>query len=373
MEGPREASGARPAGVPHGDLARDPGRRRRLPRPSPHRSPCPRAPDAGAPTEVTDLPTQAGMPVFHDDDEVDWLRARAERPEPPPPLEESRRSRCSRPTRRRASPYADRGPAAVPRRATGTTGPGTSPRTPPRLARQDSGVRPVGRDTGSWASASWAGERWGTGEGIDDTGDQVPGRSWIRLAMIVGISVLVLVAAVAAYQLGLPAGHRPGRRAASSATSTPSTAEPDAVHRPHRRRLRPAGPTRPRRTPTRSPTSSTATRRPRGAPRPTSRTSAPPASRPASAWSSTSAPPRACAGSWSPPPAGRRRWRRTSPRRAPTGVAGLTPVGTASGTGELTISLDEAVSGRYVTIWLTLLPPVDGGFRGTIAEVQVLG
>ena len=51
----------------------------------------------------------------------------------------------------------------------------------------------------------------------------------------------------------------------------------------------------------------------------------------------------------------------------------MTPVGTASGVGELTISLDEAVSGRYVTIWLTLLPPVDGKFRGTISEVQVLG
>jgi hypothetical protein len=58
---------------------------------------------------------------------------------------------------------------------------------------------------------------------------------------------------------------------------------------------------------------------------------------------------------------------------APTGIAGLTPVGTASGDGKVTIDLDEAVSGRYVTIWLTLLPPVDGGFRGTISEVQVLG
>jgi hypothetical protein len=58
---------------------------------------------------------------------------------------------------------------------------------------------------------------------------------------------------------------------------------------------------------------------------------------------------------------------------APTGVAGLTPVGTASGTGALTISMEEAVSGRYVTIWLTLLPPVGDEFRGTISEVQVLG
>ena len=49
---------------------------------------------------------------------------------------------------------------------------------------------------------------------------------------------------------------------------------------------------------------------------------------------------------------------------APTGVAGLTPIGTASGSGELTISVDEAVSGQFVTVWLTILPQVDDGFRG---------
>ena len=58
---------------------------------------------------------------------------------------------------------------------------------------------------------------------------------------------------------------------------------------------------------------------------------------------------------------------------APTGVAGLTPVGTASGAGDLTITVDEAVSGRFVTVWITILPQVDDGFRTTISEVQVLG
>ena len=58
---------------------------------------------------------------------------------------------------------------------------------------------------------------------------------------------------------------------------------------------------------------------------------------------------------------------------APTGVAGLTPVGTASGSGDLTITVDEAVSGRFVTVWVTILPQVDDGFRTTISEVQVLG
>ena len=59
---------------------------------------------------------------------------------------------------------------------------------------------------------------------------------------------------------------------------------------------------------------------------------------------------------------------------APRGVRGLTPVATATvdgTTGEL--ALDEPATGRYVTVWLTALPPVDGGFRSEVAEVAVLG
>jgi hypothetical protein len=37
------------------------------------------------------------------------------------------------------------------------------------------------------------------------------------------------------------------------------------------------------------------------------------------------------------------------------------------------VELDEPVSGRYVVVWLTKLPPVTGGFRGGIAEAVVAG
>ena len=77
------------------------------PEPSPHPPPPRRRPPP------VDLPTQAGMPVFHDDDEVDWLRARAEQPEPPPPLEEpaAQAALRSRPARGRArTPPAPRQP-----------------------------------------------------------------------------------------------------------------------------------------------------------------------------------------------------------------------------------------------------------------------
>ena len=34
-------------------------------------------------------------------------------------------------------------------------------------------------------------------------------------------------------------------------------------------------------------------------------------------------------------------------------------------------TLDEPATGRYLVVWLTPLPEVDGGFRGEIAEVVV--
>jgi hypothetical protein len=58
----------------------------------------------------------------------------------------------------------------------------------------------------------------------------------------------------------------------------------------------------------------------------------------------------------------------------PTAVQALTPVarGTADGTTSRA-TLDSAASGRFVTVWLTALPAADGGYRGAIAEVEVLG
>ena len=52
----------------------------------------------------------------------------------------------------------------------------------------------------------------------------------------------------------------------------------------------------------------------------------------------------------------------TSPRSVPRRATATSP-----------ITLDEAVSGQFVTIWLTSLPAVTDGFRGTIAEVVVKG
>ena len=325
-------------------------------------------PVTDAPTPVTDLPTQAGMPVFHDDDEVDWLRARAERPEPPPPLEEPPPKPLFAPDPPDGEPV--RRPRPGSRAASGA--PDYWPWDVSQDPRHDPGGRPAGRDTGSWSSGSWTGDRWGTGDGLDDTGDQVPGRSWIRLAMIVGVCVLVMVAAVAAYQLGLKpptddSGDEP------TPTTTPSVAAPTPFPDLVADDFDPQG----------------------SEPREENPDSVPNVldGDPTTSWSTSSylqnfGPAGLKTGVGLVVDLGATKGVRrvvvtteggpTSlaayvTSAAPAGVADLTPVGTASGTGELAIDLDEAVSGRYVTIWLTLLPEVEGEFRGTISEVQVLG
>ena len=317
-----------------------------------------------------DLPTQAGMPVFHDDDEVDWLRARTDRPEPPPPLEAPAPKPLFAPDPPVGEPV--RRPRPGSRAASGNPDYWPWDVSQDHSPHHDSGVQPVGRDTGSWSSGAWPGDQWGTDDDLDDTGNQVPGRSWIRLAMIVGGCVLVMVAAVAAYQLGLPTVTEPSSDEPTT-TTTPSVAAPTPFPDLVADDFDPQG-------------SEPREENPESVPNVVD-------GDPATSWSTSTyeqnfGPAGLKTGVGLVVDLGATRGVRevvvtvdggeTSlaayvTSATPTGVAGLTPVGTASGSGELAIALDEAVSGRYVTLWLTLLPPVDGGFRGTIAEVQVLG
>jgi serine/threonine protein kinase len=346
------------------------------PEPEPKPQPgtqAPPEPDAEPATEVdatpiTELPTQAGMPVFHDDDEVDWLRARAEKPAPPPPLHEPA------PKPLFAPDPPDGEPVRRPR--AGSRAASTNPDYWPWESSQDSGRasagQPAGRDTGSWGSGSWSGDRWGTGDGFDDTGEQVPGRSWIRLAMIVGACLLVGVAAVAAYQLGLKPP-TPGSSDEPTATPSPTVVEPTPFEGLVADDFDPQG-------------GDGGVENSESVPNVVDGDTA-------TSWStstylqnfgpaglktgvglvvdlgSTQAVRRVLVST----EGGQTSLAAYVTSEPPTGIAGLTPIGTASGAEELTIDLDEAVSGRYVTVWLTLLPPVEGGFRGTVTEVQVLG
>ena len=124
----------------------------------------------------------------------------------------------------------------------------------------------------------------------------MPGRSWLRLAAVIAAAVLLLVAVVVAYNLGrgrTPLGAVPDD---DDPTATPSSQTPispaaDPITGVTATDFDPEG-TPPEENPELAPLAVDGDTRPPGGPSPTSRTSARAASRPASAWSSTSAPQR---------------------------------------------------------------------------------
>src|SRR3954452_10588554 len=144
------------------------------------------------PDPVPEVPTQAGLPIFDDDnDEVSWLRARDEPAPPPPPFDE--------PPER---PLFDSGERK------------------PRYARQDSG--PVlARGDEYWPfdhGRATSSGRFPVDEELTDR-EQVPGRSWLRLAMLVAVGLVLVVAIAIAFNLGrgkTPLGAEPDDDRSSS-------------------------------------------------------------------------------------------------------------------------------------------------------------
>ena len=150
------------------------------------------------------MPTQAGLPIFDDEnDDVSWLRARDEPAPPPPPFEEpperplfaeeARKPRYARPD---AGPVVARGDEYWPFDHVRPTG---------------SGVIPVLDE-------------------LTDTREQVPGRNWLRLAMLVAVVLVLLVAVAIAFNLGrgkTPLGTEPDDDEPSTSSSpTVTTPEP---------------------------------------------------------------------------------------------------------------------------------------------------
>ena len=129
------------------------------------------------PVAPEDLPTEAGMPIFDDDDdEVAWFQARSTPPPPPPPFEE--------PPER---------PLFAPEPADGGPGPSLPG---PGVGQAAGSARPE-----YWPWESSTGRGTGSGmKAIKD--DEVPGRSWLRLAIVIAAGLLLLVAVVVAFNLG---------------------------------------------------------------------------------------------------------------------------------------------------------------------------
>jgi hypothetical protein len=294
------------------------------------------------PAESSDLPTQAGVPIFDDEnDEVSWLSARPEKPPPPPPFEEP-------PDRPLFAPEPPEG-------------------RPIRTPRQ--GAPAVSQEFWPWDA--------GTGSGVipaaEDEDEEVPGRSWMRLAAAVAGACLLLIAIVFAFNLGRgrsPLGSEPDPSSQSSGATPSSTAAPITGI-------------------------SAVDLDPQGDPPEENRELAPLAvdGDPSTAW-------RTVTYEQDLGPTGLKtgvglRLDLGSPQEvsavdltfvgAPSevslylsdddtpGVAGQDPVATVTAKEQQRVTLDEPTTGRYLTVWFTSLPAAEGGYRGEIAEVVVRG
>ena len=163
---------------------------------------------ADAPAEDAEPPTQAGMPIFHDDrDEVTWLAKHPEPAPPPPPFE----------------PQPER-PLFAPDPTDGR--PARRPRALPVAAQ------PAGSGFWPWEST---GTGAGTGSGVlpafvdDDEEDDdrnPPGTSMLRLALIVAVCLLLLIGCVIAFNLGR------GRSVLGVAPDTPASSATSAQSTP---------------------------------------------------------------------------------------------------------------------------------------------
>ncbi|MDI6910153.1 protein kinase family protein [Nocardioides sp.] len=316
----------------------DPPVREPEPDPEPTPEPAPRS---------TELPTQAGLPIFDDEnDDVSWIAARADPAPPPPPFEEP-------PERPLFAPEPAEGPA---RRTRHPAHHGARASFWPWDDDAPSGTGPIVADP------------------PEDEG--VPGRSWLRLAAVIGGCLLLLVAIVVAFNLGrgrTPLGDVPddGRDTTPSSAATSGAAAPI--------------------------TGITATDLdPQGDPPEENPelTGLAVDGDPGTAWRTMTylqnfGPGGLKTGAglvldlgaehdvssvdltFVGAPTG---YSLYLSDQAPDAVAGLTPVatGTADGT-RARVALDAGSTGRFLTVWLTSLPAIADGFRGEVAEVAVRG
>jgi protein kinase-like protein len=326
------------------------------PEPAPEPEPTPEP----EPDPAPEVPTQAGLPIFDDDGDVSWMNAPGTPAPPPPPFEEP-------PERPLFAPApTDGAPERTPR-------PGRAPTPAPEPGPRPTPPGPSGR-------SFWP---WDTGTGPIAVADpdaepqEVPGRSWLRLAAIVGAAVLLLLAVVVAYNIGrgrTPLGAVPEEE---SPTPTPTSQAPI--------------------TPAADPVDVAAASDfdPQGSPREENPEEVPLAidGDAATAWRTqtyeqnfgpqglkTGVGLLLDLGSSRPVSAvdvtvdgGSTGVSVYVTDTAPTGVRGLTPVQSATIDAAGQVALPEPVTGRYVTVWLTSLPAVPGGFQGAVAEVTVRG
>jgi hypothetical protein len=306
------------------------------------------------------LPTEAGMPIFHEDtDDVTWLRHHSEKPPPPPVFEPP-------PERPLFAPDPEDG----------------QPVRRPRAAPAGHGAGHAAGGGGFWPWENTSGGSM-TGSGVlpayvDDQDDRrPPGTSMLRLAGIIAACLLVLVAVVVAFNLGRgktplgttkqEASHTPS----SSVTTPSSTAAP--ITGVTARDFDPQG--------------TDGGENPEEVPRALD-------GNPTTFWSTSTYDQQFGPGGLKTgvglvldlhgshavsevdlttvgSPTSVSIYVLTND---PQNLRGAQPDGTTDIAGTKgTVSLDQPVTGRYVVVWLTQIPAVSGGFRGEVAGVVVKG
>lgn len=305
--------------------------------------------DAGVATsenlDPVEIPTEAGMPVFHDvgDDDVEWMRARAHKPAPPPAFEQPQERPLFAPEPEDGAPRRPRTPV-----------PSTAP--PPRN----------GDDYWPW-DTSHPSSLSGSGV-LPPVSEPVPGRTWMRLAWIVAVAALLLLAMVAAYQFGLGATDDPPPSDTPSASPTGEPTTPVAVV-------------------------AATDFDPEGDPPEEYPEDAPLAvdGDVGTAWGTQTYDQQFGPGGLKSGVGlvldlgGTQDVRRVQVTvgggqtaaqvyvtdGAPDSLQGLEPAGAGAGDDVITITFDSPARGSHLVVWLTRVPRVDGGFRGEVAEVEV--
>lgn len=286
------------------------------------------------------------MPVFHDGDpdDVEWMRARAHKPAPPPAFDEP-----------------EERPLFAPDSEEGSSDRRARVHVPPVASPLRNGDDYWPWDTGHASSL--------TGSGVlPPVTEPVPGRNWMRLAWVVAGAALVLLAVVAAYQMGLGANDDPPPTDAPSATPTGEPTTPVEVV-------------------------AATDFDPEGDPPEEYPEDAPLAvdGDVTTAWGTQTYQQQFGPGGLKSGVGlvldlgGIQDVRRVEVRvrggqtaaqvyvtdAAPDSLEGLEPVGAGAGDDLLTITPDSPAQGSHLVVWLTRVPRGDGGFRGEVAEVEV--
>jgi serine/threonine protein kinase len=315
----------------------------------------PAAPGAGSDQEEpAELATEAGLPIFDDEnDDVSWLRARADPAPPPPPFEDP-------PERPLFAPEPSGG-------------------APVRTPRPLQPTPESGRTDDFWP---WDGRRGGSTGAVpapvDDSADDVPGRSWLRLAALVAVALMLLVAVAIAFNLGrgkTPLGAEPEPDTTpSESAASPSPSEAVAITGVTADDFDPQG------DPPRDENPDDVGNAVDGDP--------------GTSWSTSTYNQQLGPGGLKTgvgllldlgEPASvtevdlALEGAQTGVSlyvtdQAPTSVDGLTSTAEVTAGPDEHVVLDEPATGRFVLVWLTSLPPTDDGrFRGVVVDVVVKG